>query len=219
MRYYSIGVSDDLKIIGYYPQLKFKEGYNPSLPEGYYNLPIHHFPDFVPNLEYELHKDASPVNILPPYPGRFAFIIDEKVKNILEKHCLPPHTFYPTKVFHNDKVLQYYWFHYIPNDFWELIDNKNSFAYVYQIKKATFTKIMEIPIISKEQILNEQKKYTGLTPISLGKLKMSVEFCKYDFYLTGAFNHTIISERLKKALEENNVSGYKAKLFDKISFE
>ncbi len=135
MRYYSIGVSDDLKVIGYYPQLKFKKGYNPGLPEGYYNLPIHHFPDFVPNLEYELHKNASPVHILPPYPGRFAFIIDEKVKNILKEHCLPPHAFYPTTVFHNDEVLQYYWFHYIPNDFWELIDNRNSFAYVYQIKK------------------------------------------------------------------------------------
>ncbi|SFW52757.1 hypothetical protein SAMN02927921_02153 [Sinomicrobium oceani] len=218
MRYYYIGLSNDLKVIGYYPQTDFHKGYNPT-DNGSYCVKPDTFPDFVPNYELELHKKAFATGFLQRVGASFGIVVDEKVKNILKEHCLPPHAFYPTTVFHNDEVLQYYWFHYIPNDFWELIDNRNSFAYVYQIKKATVTKIKEIPIISKEQILNEKKKYTGLTPITLGRLKMSAEFCKYDFYLTGAFNHTMISERLKKALEENNVSGYEAKLFDKLSFE
>ena len=219
MKYYSIGIPDDLKVIGYYPQLKFRNGYNPSLSDGYYNLPVHDFPDFVPNLEYELHEKAKPLNILPPYPSRFALMIDEKVKKILEKHCLPPHAFYPTKVYHNYDVLQYYWFHYIPNDFWELLDSKNSYGDIIKIKLAKATKIGEVPIISREQIIKEKKKYTGLQMLVLGKLRMSPEFCKYDFYKTDAFNHTIISEKLKNELEKNDITGYYTKFFDKIGFD
>ncbi len=219
MKYYLIGTSDDLNIIGHYPQLKFRKSYNPSLPDGYYQLPVHCFPDFLPNLEYELNNKAKDVNILPPYPGRFAFIVDKKVKIILESYNLPPHAFYPTRIFHKGKLLEYYWFHYIPNDFWELIDTRNSYGEIIRIKSINTSVIGNVPIVSKEQILAEKKRYMGLETLVLGKLKMKTDFAKYDFYITGAFNHTIISERLKDELEENMITGYDIRLFDKIIFE
>lgn len=217
-KYYSIGISDDLKIIGYYPQTSLAKGYDPR-ENGCYDVNVNYFPNFVPNYELDLHEKAKATNLLPRTGASFGHVVDEKVKKILKEHYLPPHAFYPMKVYHKGKILKYFWFHCIPNDFWKLIDNKNSFANVYQIKKGIVTKIMEIPIISKEQILREQKKYTGLMPIGLGELKMSSEFCKYDFYKTDAFNHTIISEKLKNALEQNNITGYTTKLFDKINFD
>ena len=216
MNYYSIGITDDPKIIGYYPQLKFRNGYNPNLPNGFYNLPVHQFPEFVPYLEYELHREAKPVNILPPYPGRFAFIVDEKVKEILERHHLPPHEFYPTKVYFKEKVLQYFWFHCVPDDFWELLDSKNSYGDVMEIKLAKATKVGQVPILSREQIIEEKKKYKGLKTLVLGRLKMSSEFGKYDFYRTGAFNHSIISGRLKQVFEKENITGIELNLFNKL---
>ncbi|MDO5981360.1 hypothetical protein [Flavivirga spongiicola] len=218
MKYYSIGISDDLKIIGYYPQLKFKEGYNPSLSDGYYNVLKDKFPNFVPNYELELHGKANTVNILPLYPEGKGLLIDDKVRLILKNHHLPPHAFYPMKLYHNGNVLKYYWFQYIPNDFWELIDTSASYAEIVQIEKGQVAVIDKIKIKSLEQVNQGKKIYKGRTPIRLGQLKMASEFCKYDFYKTGAFNHTIISEKLKNALGVNGITGYQIKSFDKICF-
>ncbi|OEJ99129.1 hypothetical protein A8C32_08110 [Flavivirga aquatica] len=217
MKYYSIGISDDPKVIGYYPQLKFKKDYNPSLSDGYYNVSNNKFPDFVPNYELELHSKANLVNLLPLYPEGKGLLVDEKVRQILKKHCLPSHAFYPMKLHHKGNILDYYWFHYIPNDFWNLIDSDNSYAEVVKIEKGQVSVIKKIKIRSLDQINQEKNIYTGRTPIRLGQLKMFTEFCQYDFYKTGAFNHIIISEKLKNALEHNDVTGYKVKLFEKIT--
>ncbi len=216
MKYFTLSISDDLKVIGYYPQLKFKKGYDPSLSNGYYCVKKDEFPNFIPDYELELNKKAKATNILPLYPEGKGLLVDEKVKQILKTHYLPPHAFYPMKLHYKGSILDYYWFHFIPNDFWKLLDTNNSYAEVVKIKKGQVSLIKKIKITSLGQIQKEKKQYTGRTPIRLGELKMSFEFSKYDFYKTGAFSHIIVSQKLKDTLEKNNITGYTAKLFNKI---
>ena len=51
--YYNIGRSDDLEVIGHYPQTSLKKGYNPSLSDSHWAVKPDSFPNFIPNLELE----------------------------------------------------------------------------------------------------------------------------------------------------------------------
>ncbi|MHA7056064.1 hypothetical protein ACWGOQ_0002520 [Aquimarina sp. M1] len=215
MKYYNIGISDDLEIIGYYPQTELKKGYNPRR-NGCFDVNNHSFPDFVPNYELELHSKAFPTGFLPRAGASFGMIVNEKTKRVFQEHILPPHAFYPMKVYHNEIILKYYWFHCIPNDFWRLIDAENSFAEVFNFK--TRTVVRKILINSRDQIINEIKKNKYPLTLRLGNLKMNSDFFNYDFYKIDAFNHKIISKRLKNALEAADVTGHITTPFDKITF-
>ena len=65
MKYYRINSDyDNLEVIGHYPQTSLKKGYNPSLPDSHWAVEPHSFPNFIPNLELELHKDANATDYL-----------------------------------------------------------------------------------------------------------------------------------------------------------
>ena len=51
------------------------------------------FPDFVPDYKLELYPKAKVTNFLQNNPANFGWIVDEKLKNVLEKHKLPRHQF------------------------------------------------------------------------------------------------------------------------------
>lgn len=161
MDFFAINTTSNLDIIGYYPQLTFRKGYNPSSPNGYYNVKKDKFPDFSPEYELELDPRAHLVNILPPHPGSNGLLVDEMVRGILKRHCLPPHAFYPMELYHKRNVHRYYWFHYIPDDFWNLLDKENSYVEKVLFQKGIPKLLEKIPILSKEQISMEEGKCIG----------------------------------------------------------
>ncbi len=120
MEYYTINNSDNLKEIGFYPQTDFYKGYNPVLANSIWQVKPDEFPDFKLNYELELNKNAIPTNYLDGTSSPPGIIVDNKLKSIFEKFSLPPHHFYPIKVYHVGKLLDYYCFHFIINDFLEL---------------------------------------------------------------------------------------------------
>ncbi|CAL2107153.1 conserved hypothetical protein [Tenacibaculum sp. 190524A02b] len=217
MKYYTIDWDyDNLEVIGYYPQTALKKGYNPSLPESYTNVSPHNFPNFVPNLELEIHNKAIATDYIQKHVN-FGMIINQKFKNIIEKFKLPPHAFYPVKVYHKGEVLKYYWFHYIVDDFLNWLDTNNSKAIIYDDKE-------EYKVISEVDLkltLSEIQKINIELPwhqhMKWEKITFKSNFPKYDVYKTQGLDlKNVISENLLFSLLDSKANGFEAKLFDKI---
>ncbi len=217
MKYYSITRSDDIKIVGRYPQTNFRKGYNPKL-NGCFNVEENTFPDFVPNLELELHPKSLITDYLYVINLPFGIIINEKMKSIFSNFKLPRHHFYKVKVYHKDIILKYYWFHYIIDDFWNFLSKENSYGEVKKmINSVKYIVNKQVKIISKEQIVKEKYQLKGTDLLTVGKISMNKEFPMYDFYRLDCLSYnTVISENLKKALEGNNITGMEITPFERF---
>lgn len=215
--YFRIGHSSDLKEIGHYPQVKFRKGYNPRL-NGVYKVRKNEFPDFIPNYELELESNAIPTSLLPNVGASFGLIVNKELKEILSKHKLPPHHFYKMKVLYHDEVLEYYWLHYIVNDFWDHIDKEKSFGEVYTVKKGIFTIHEEVKTTSKEEVL-EIRKNLKLPKMFRAKTIFKPSFPSYDLYETDLTNDVFISAKLKNAMEDSGMTGMVFSPYDKVEIQ
>lgn len=215
--FYTITHTNDVKVIGHYPQVAFKEGYNPTLPNSHRKVKSNEFPNFIPNLELRLHDKALEVDFLKRTGPHFGLLVSQKMKDILKTFKLPRHHFYQIHVHHKDKKLNYYWFHYIVDDFWDFIDKDKSYGEVFELEPSLGVVVdRTFPLMSRGQVISETKKYK-LGRTRLGKVVMKKSFMKYDLYKTDCLgNHTVISESLKQALEKEGITGIEIKPFDKF---
>jgi hypothetical protein len=215
MNYYIINWSDDLKKIGHYPQTALLKGYNPTLSNSHRQVDQFNFPDFIPNLELELHENAIPTNYIMRTGATFGIFIDEKFKNVLQQFSLPPHHFYNIKVTHKNKLLNYYWFHYIVDDFWDYFDLENStikIAHNLNHKNFKIKPIKSIQNLIETRTNLERGFYLIANELILKK------HLPYDIFKIsdGIYYSEIISETLKNSLENKQMTGFEIKPFDKI---
>lgn len=216
MKYFIINNTDNLMEIGHYPQIIKRPGYNPAVPNGYWNVRWDKKPNFMPNYESEIHTKAKATNFLEKSSGLYGFIIDEQFKVILTKHHLPDSNFYPVKVFHNENLLNYYWFHFI-NSSIEFIDFKSSIMEIFNT--TPFKIIEEINIESINQINEISQSLSFEKGIRIKELVFRSNFPFYDVISLWNFAPIIlISEKLKNALEGAEMTGYELKIYDKLIF-
>lgn len=216
-KYYTICSSDDLKVIGYYPQTFITEDDIPLLYEnnGQRQVKSRVFPDFVPNCILKLHDKAKPTNFLDNHVFSFGIIIDEKFKKILKNYILPPHRFYSIKVIWRDTQLDYYWFHYISNT-WEFVDLKKSTAQIYKKFDFEVDKVIDIPDLDR---INEfESKLSFREDLMLNELFFKDSFPNYDVLEIDKVQYLprLISEKLLIGLKEGGITGFEANYFDKI---
>jgi len=215
MKYYIINWSDDLRKIGYYPQTGLSKGYNPTLDNSHRKVDQFNFPDFIPNLELELHENAIPTNFIMRIGATFGIIIDDKFKNLLQQFNLPPHHFYKIKVSYNNVILNYYWFHYIVDDFWDYIDLENSTIKITHNTNHENFKIK--PIKSIQNLIEIRTNLERGFYLTANELILKKNLPYDIFSLTNELYYPpIISERLKNKLDDECMTGYEIKLFDKI---
>ena len=216
--FFRISHNHDLNIIGYYPQTDIAKGYNPISNNGHRNVKRYEFPDFVPNYELELHPKAKATSLLPKVGPSFGLVVDGNFKEILSKHKLPPHHFYKIKVYQKDRILDYYWFHYIVDDFWEFVDKEKSYGEVYSVKRNIYTIYEKVNIISKDQII-ELRRNLVLPKMFSAKTIMKTTFPNYDLYETELTNTMFLSAKLKLAIEEAGLTGMVIKPYDKVEIQ
>ncbi|MGQ3678383.1 imm11 family protein [Tenacibaculum discolor] len=221
MKYYKIDWDyDNLDVIGNYPQVTLKKGYNPSLPSGYWQVKPHEFPNFVPSLELELHKKAKPTDYLEQYVN-FGMIVSTRLKSSLEKFDLPSHAFYPIKVYHKEELLEYYWFHYIVDDFWSWINKSESKAIIYD-DKDEYSVVSEVDLsLTSDEIQKIKKSLSWHQHMQWEKIVLNSNYPKYDVLKISNIEYfgALISERLLNALQEAGMTGFRVRLFDKIICE
>ncbi|MGG8498138.1 imm11 family protein [Tenacibaculum sp. TC6] len=218
MKYYKIDFDfDTTKVIGHYPQTDIKKGYNPGLSDSHRQVKPYEFPNFIPNLELELHKEAKATDYIQKFVS-FGMVINARFKSILQQFKLPPHAFYPIKVYHKGDLLEYFWFHYIIDDFWQNINMEKSTVQVYKKFEFKIDKIISIPKL--EDIDNLKKSLTRQEDLRFNKIYFKSSFPKYDVYETQELEFIpVISEPLLEALQEAGMTGFRVKPFDKIICE
>ncbi|WP_440879780.1 hypothetical protein [Tenacibaculum sp. C7A-26P2] len=215
MKYFEIDWDyDNLDVIGHYPQINIKEGYNPTLSDSYWNVKPHSFPDFIPNLELELHDKAYPTDFLEKYVD-FGMLVNTKFKNILKQFKLPSHAFYPIKVYHKGALLEYFWFHYII-DIWEYVDLKKSTAQIGKKFKKEIEKVILIPNL--DNIREYKKALPRQQELRVNEIYFKQNFPAYDVIKISKVGYlrTLISEDLLKALQKAEMTGFTVKPYDKI---
>jgi len=211
MRYYSVSNSADEKIVGCYPQTSgLFEGYNHDSPNAMENLTSDEFPDFTPDLRFELDEDAKLTDIVSPSNLDFAtgLLMNFKSKEIFQKYKLMSHEYYSALLKTRSEDLDYFWLHIvspypssyidIPNSlFWEILPSQEK-------------------VERKFSSITDHEKYfeqsTNQLTIKEVILEESFETENYDLLcFPGVFSGFLMSERLCNAILAVGLTGLKVK--------
>ncbi|WP_299132549.1 hypothetical protein [uncultured Tenacibaculum sp.] len=217
MKYYTIEWDyDNIEVIGHYPQVTLKKEYNPDLDDRIWKVRHHFFPNFIPNIELELHDKAKRTNFIERSDTYFGMFVDFKFKEVLKKAIIPPHKFYSIKVYHKGELLEYYWLHYIIDDFWKFLDIEKSKGKIIDQKNEFHKEELNLSH-SIDSLLKKQEDLPYYQHMKWDKIVFKTDFPRYDIYETQTFDFkTVISESLLLALKEENISGFIAKPYNKI---
>lgn len=202
--YYIIETEIDRKIMGNcYPQIDVIE---PSDVAD--SLSSWVYPADNTSFIITMHKKAKHTDFLNnlQISGASGFFISQKVKDIFDQFKLMQHKYYPTKV--NGWDMPYYWLHCSEPKLTHLIDYSESVFY-----KTRFNSRVEDISISSYSEYEALKKIFGFGfGVRLEKTVSKNEYIKsLDLFkflpLSGSCLY--ISEKLKSALEQNHVTGFK----------
>jgi hypothetical protein len=205
MKYYTIETSDDISVIGAYPQVVKEENYNLSSPISYWNVSWDKIPDFTPDYRIKLNDAAKPTSLLNTLSGFYGLTVDKYLKNILERFNLPEHNFYPIEVRKDNQALDYYWFHFV-DSLIPFIDFKNTLFEKY--RKFPLKVMEELRFTSINELHKIESRLNFEQGIRIKDLKVNNNFPKFDVIsLWNLTPHILISENLKKTIENIGFTG------------
>ncbi|WP_010517963.1 imm11 family protein [Croceivirga radicis] len=206
MKYYTLGVSVDLEIIGTYPQIEKENDYNLADPHSYWNVTWDKIPDFNPIYKIKLKHRAKPTSVLSSLSGFCGLTVNEELKRFLERFNLPEHKFYPIQVYHGNKDLNYYWFHFV-NSFLSYLDFSNTIFELY--RKSKFEVLEQFTISSVEELHKKEDELNFEKGIRLKKIVLKDNFPNYDIIrLSNIAPIFLASENLKVELEKSRLTGF-----------
>ncbi len=216
MKYYTLNLSTEADKIGHaFPQIQMMSaGYDYDAENSVYELAksVLDFPQFIPNLNsFVVHKKSKLTDTLSTsLLSRSGLLISHKFKKVLLNHKISSFKVYPATVTYKSEVHQYYWIHLKP-ELLDLIDYTRS---SFLVLKDYTHKIGRISITSLNSYYQEREKLKSNNPektISIMAEKISFTNLfpsELDFLKIGVFdNEFYISERLKSAIESNNITG------------
>jgi len=221
MNYYTINVTSAKEVIGNDPQtlIEPNNAYNPNLPEHYWNVRYYSFPNFEPKLRLVMNKKSIQTDCIYGNTVPFGMIINNRFKEILKQHHLPPYRFYPIDVYQKGEKLVYYWFHYITTNFLDWVDKDASSVLIRPVTPGKRHEVLgsfDLKASYDERIANTNN-LPFMSDLYWEKLKFNNQFPEYDIFYTNDLKWlTLISEDLKKALESSGITGLEYTLFDKI---
>lgn len=207
MKYFSIGSSIDLDVIGKYPQVSPTENCILGSPFSAIRLNYGEVPQEIPYLELEFNKNAKKTDLLSSYNSHFGMIVSEKLKQVILDFNIPKYKFYPFTLLKNKiKTQEHYYLFRFYDDIFKYIDMEKS---KFSMKKREI--IEEFNFKSKEFYLNKNKDIFSdfEKTLRIEKICLLNSFPNYDLFEFESF--TFISENLLNELKKNNITGYEAK--------
>lgn len=209
MKYYQITNQVDTEEVGknIYPQtdgLVGKSTFNSNNSFSIFNH--HNLPEkFEASEIIKLSNSANKTDFISSgIISGHGFIISNRVKLLLNEHHIVNHKFYKIPLTHKNKELdEYYWFHmYEPQQ--EYINFRKS---KFQVRR--FSNIIKdnVEFESVNHYWEQRKKYK---PGELFRSKLVfVKRNEFDFLYIGVGDSKyLISEKLKRRMEEMNITGY-----------
>jgi len=218
MQYFAISTTTEKAIVGpSYPQIQTSGGkWHTSDPDCFYNVFAGEIPEFTPNLHYlVLEPDAIMSDVLSAAMISFGFILNDKVKKILERHMLPDHRFYPATIQYRDTFYaNYYWFFYV-SDVLDHIDLTRTEFFLSDWFSDEREKCENVRSTNDLRNLNKftiEKKVVHAHPVYMYEKITDT----YDlFKLTFGNYQTYVSERLASELGQQ-VTGFRLSPSEKI---
>ena len=201
--YYSISCSTEKDIGRTYPQLH-------CLTQPYaHSLSAWEFPHFVPKLIFELHKSSKLTDVLSnAATGGSGFIVSKKLKELLESFTLMNHKYYDAKIITKKDEVNYYWLHLCePNLTKQLDYDKTEFYETKYEFRETKIKIESYEHYKYLKSLDKDAKFG----VDMENIFVNGDFNEQlDLFTFLPFSNKIfISEKLKKAMQENKITGLK----------
>ena len=193
-----------------------KPGYDYDSPQSVYKLGRCYktLPDFVPDLDgFVLHSKAKPTDFLSTSLTSRGYIINEKVKNILQNFKLPLHAFYPIELRYKKQLVdKYYWLHVIC-DLTGIVDYSASTFFIY---KDYSYDLGVIKVSSKEELLQKrsviEEKNKGHNVTIWAKSLRLIEKVEYDFFKIGIYDsNKYISQKLYDTFNQEKTTGITVK--------
>lgn len=208
MKYYTVTVTDDLEIIGNYPQVYNTDKNLFGSPFSSNNVNYGEIPKEIPYLELLLDKKANKTDLLNSFNPSFGLLVSIKFKNVVEKFKIQDYKFYSINLIENDKCIDdYYWFYSHDNMFRYFDLDKSKFSIEenrekkeYRFESEEFFKKKKV-----ECLMNFNKTFR------IEEIYLLNIFPKFDLFEFE--NFTFISEELLNDLEKNNITGYKVREF------
>ena len=159
MEFYNFKNAVTRKKVGHYVQTKgFVDGYDMYGPHSMWKLNDEEFPNFVPDLRFDLEEKAKLTDVVSASNiSARGFLINEKVKNIFESCKLPEHRYYDATINVNGEIHKYYWLHLLYNDL-SLVDFPNSSFYLTSIGD----NLGSVPVQSVDDYFLKLKELTFL---------------------------------------------------------
>jgi hypothetical protein len=204
------------------PQIqKWKPGYKDDKADSYYSYYDASdrgctFPDFAPDMDaLVMHGKAKPTDLVSSGLS-IGFIISKKLKALFEQFNFPAHRFYPTKIIHKKTEVDEYFLMHIASKYYEdyldFVDYSKSLFLIAGIAKSD---PHHITLNSKRDYLDKanQLQNDALTKkvfhsIYAEKICFNTNFDEsLDCFKAPFGVRYYISQRLKDALIENNITG------------
>jgi len=175
-------------------------------------IAIDQFPDFEPDLNSFKTTPKTKLTDVITVTGLIlanGFLVNEKVKQIFERFNLVPNKYFPATVNYKNKSYPYYWWQVV-SDLTDCID--------YQISSFKVKRLFKIETDSLRfkdaKELKDKKLEIGVVR-SLIPSTLALNFSfdqSVDLFIIGGFNEDIfVSEKLKRELENQNISGIEFK--------
>jgi hypothetical protein len=202
--YYILKNNLDVKIVGKdYPQVDCLTMHQAHLITSW------HLFDPKPNLKFQLKKKAILTDVLNKSAiSSTGFLINKKIKCLFENFKIMRHQYFKTIVLDKNNELEYYWLHLSEP---ELTEQLNYEKTIFYRTEWTFRE-EEIKLNSYNhfKILKEKDKEASFG-VELDKIYLSELFDKkLDLFTFLPFDNKIyISENLKNAIDECNITGFK----------
>ncbi len=213
MKYFRLGNANSRKEVGFQFQTNgFIEGYDIDGPNSRTKITYDKFPDFVPDLRFELHPKSKLTDVVDASNiSAMGFLINEKVKNIFSQFKNSGYRFYDASIVdHNGQILPYFWMHIVSNnysmiDFERSIFRKSNFP----LKTATTKNDDVIDIANIEDF---EEKADALFPDDYYVVPDEIKFNNKEGYDCLYFSKlriksVYISERLAIMLKKEKITG------------
>lgn len=223
MNYTRIDYSVELKEIGAYPQAyQIKEDrFDRVSPTSPWVIKRHEISIVEPKLNLVLDKRAKLTDILSTDILSFGFIVSKKLKDVLVDFNLPTHKFYACSVFFKGIEYEYYWFHFVTNEFMNWVNEEESNLKIRPLNiehRDEVTGIINLKL-SNEERLNQLRQIPLGNGVFWETLKFKKRFPKFDIFNTNELgNMTLISNDLLNALIDNKITGYRIKSWKHLSY-
>lgn len=207
MKYFELRETIELCFAGRIPQARKTDNCVFGSPFSSVHITLEQLPKQIPLLELELVKGAKTTDILSSYSLPFGLLVSSKLRDLLREFNLPPHRFHQINlidrgILRND----YFWFHCF-DDLWKYLDSSRCTLEIFhRFKRQT---LQEVPIISYQQLRDLYDSLEFEQDMRLKELYFSEDIPLYDVMQNNIFGlGTWISERLKRALESEGITGY-----------